>query len=59
MFWVVLVGRWCDRRHHNRHRSPSTFTSYEFGFSPCGTSRKQAETGPATVIIGGLGSGYA
>ncbi len=51
-FWVVLVGLVAGQAIGT---SSEVFTSYEYRFTR-GISR-QAETGPATVIIGGLGLG--
>ncbi len=51
-FWVVLVGLIAGQAIGT---SSEIFTSYEYRFTR-GISR-QAETGPATVIIGGLGLG--
>ncbi len=52
LFWVVLVGLVAGQIIGT---ASETFTSYEFGFTR--DIAKQAETGPATVIIGGLGLG--
>ena len=52
LFWVVLVGLVAGQIIGT---SSEYFTSYEFGFTK--GLAKQAETGPATVIIGGLGLG--
>ena len=52
LFWVVLVGLLAGQIIGT---SSEIFTSYEYGFTK-GIAR-QAETGPATVIIGGLGLG--
>ena len=52
LFWVVLVGLVAGQIIGT---SSEVFTSYEFGFTK--GIAKQAETGPATVIIGGLGLG--
>ena len=52
LFWVVLVGLVAGQIIGT---SSEYFTSYEFGFTK--DLAKQAETGPATVIIGGLGLG--
>jgi len=52
LFWVVLVGLVAGQVIGT---SSEIFTSYEFGFTKA--IAKQAETGPATVIIGGLGLG--
>ena len=52
LFWVVLVGLVAGQIIGT---SSEYFTSYEFGFTK--NLAKQAETGPATVIIGGLGLG--
>ena len=52
LFWVVLVGLIAGQIIGT---SSEVFTSYEFGFTR--GLAKQAETGPATVIIGGLGLG--
>ena len=52
LFWVVVVGLAAGQLIGT---SSEYFTSYEFGFTK--GLAKQAETGPATVIIGGLGLG--
>ena len=52
LFWVVLVGLVAGQIIGT---ASETFTSYEFGFTR--GIAKQAETGPATVIIAGLGLG--
>jgi len=52
LFWVVLVGLLAGQIIGT---SSEYFTSYEFKFTR--DLAKQAETGPATVIIGGLGLG--
>ena len=52
LFWVVLVGLVAGQIIGT---SSEYFTSYEFRFTK--GLAKQAETGPATVIIGGLGLG--
>ena len=52
LFWVVVVGLVAGQIIGT---SSEYFTSYEFGLTR-GLAR-QAETGPATVIIGGLGLG--
>ena len=52
LFWVVVIGLVAGQIIGT---SSEVFTSYEFGFTR-GIAR-QAETGPATVIIGGLGLG--
>ena len=52
LFWVVLVGLAAGQIIGT---SSEVFTSYEFRFTK--GLAKQAETGPATVIIGGLGLG--
>ena len=52
LFWVVVVGLAAGQIIGT---SSEYFTSYEFGFTK--GLAKQAETGPATVIIGGLGLG--
>ena len=52
LFWVVVVGLVAGQIIGT---SSEVFTSYEFGFTR-GIAR-QSETGPATVIIGGLGLG--
>ena len=52
LFWVVLVGLVAGQIIGT---SSEYFTSYEFGFTR--GLAKQAETGPATVIIAGLGLG--
>ena len=52
LFWVVLVGLVAGQIIGT---ASETFTSYEFGFTR--DIARQAETGPATVIIGGLGLG--
>ena len=52
LFWVVLVGLAAGQIIGT---SSEYFTSYEFRFTK--GLAAQAETGPATVIIGGLGLG--
>ena len=52
LFWVVVVGLVAGQIIGT---SSEYFTSYEF--RPTKNLTKQAETGPATVIIGGLGLG--
>ena len=52
LFWVVVVGLVSGQLIGT---SSEYFTSYEFG--PTKGLAYQAETGPATVIIGGLGLG--
>ena len=52
LFWVVLVGLVAGQIIGT---SSEYFTSYEFG--PTKDLAAQAETGPATVIIAGLGLG--
>jgi K(+)-stimulated pyrophosphate-energized sodium pump len=52
LFWVVLVGLGAGQIIGT---SSEYFTSYEFGFTR--RLAEQTETGPATVIIGGLGLG--
>jgi K(+)-stimulated pyrophosphate-energized sodium pump len=52
LFWVVLIGLLAGQIIGT---SSEYFTSYEFKFTK--DLAKQAETGPATVIIGGLGLG--
>jgi len=52
LFWVVVVGLVAGQIIGT---SSEIFTSYEFRFTK--GLAKQAETGPATVIIGGLGLG--
>ena len=52
LFWVVLVGLVAGQIIGT---ASETFTSYEFGFTR--DIAKQSETGPATVIIAGLGLG--
>ena len=52
LFWVVLVGLAAGQIIGT---SSEYFTSYEFRFTK--NLAKQAETGPATVIIDGLGLG--
>ena len=52
LFWVVVVGLVAGQVIGT---SSEYFTSYEFG--PTKGLANQAETGPATVIIGGLGLG--
>ena len=52
LFWVVLVGLVAGQIIGT---SSEYFTSYEFRFTK--DIANQAETGPATVIIGGLGLG--
>ncbi len=52
LFWVVLVGLLAGQIIGT---SSEYYTSYEFG--PTRDLAKQAETGPATIIIGGLGLG--
>ena len=52
LFWVVVVGLVAGQIIGT---SSEVFTSYEFGFTRA--IAKQSETGPATVIIGGLGLG--
>ena len=52
LFWVVLVGLVAGQVIGT---SSEYFTSYEFG--PTKDLAAQAETGPATVIIAGLGLG--
>ena len=52
LFWVVVVGLVAGQIIGT---SSEYFTSYEF--RPTKNLTEQAETGPATVIIGGLGLG--
>ena len=52
LFWVVLVGLAAGQVIGT---SSEYFTSYEFGFTK--GLANQTSTGPATVIIGGLGLG--
>ena len=52
LFWVVVVGLVAGQVIGT---SSEVFTSYEFKFTKDLAS--QAETGPATIIIGGLGLG--
>jgi len=52
LFWVVVVGLVCGQIIGT---SSEVFTSYEFRFTK--GLAGQAETGPATVIIGGIGLG--
>ena len=52
LFWVVVVGLVAGQLIGT---SSEVFTSYEYPFT-LGIA-KQSETGPATVIIGGLGLG--
>ena len=52
LFWVVLVGLAAGQIIGT---SSEYFTSYEYRFTR--SVAKQSETGPATVIIGGLGLG--
>ena len=52
LFWVVVVGLVAGQVIGT---SSEYFTSYEFG--PTRGIAAQSETGPATVIIGGLGLG--
>ncbi|MCH8109212.1 MAG: sodium-translocating pyrophosphatase [Chloroflexi bacterium] len=52
LFWVVLVGLIAGQIIGT---SSEIFTSYEYGFTK--GIAKQAETGPATVLIAGLGLG--
>jgi K(+)-stimulated pyrophosphate-energized sodium pump len=52
LFWVVVVGLVAGQIIGT---SSEVYTSYEFKFTR--DLAKQAETGPATVIIGGLGLG--
>ena len=52
LFWVVVVGLVAGQIIGT---SSEYFTSYEFRFTK--ELARQAETGPATVIIGGLGLG--
>ena len=52
LFWVVVVGLAAGQIIGT---SSEYFTSYEYGFTKA--LAKQAETGPATVIIGGMGLG--
>jgi len=52
LFWVVVVGLVAGQIIGT---SSEYFTSFEFG--PTKALADQAETGPATVIIGGLGLG--
>ena len=52
LFWVVVVGLVAGQIIGT---SSEYFTSYEFPFTKA--LARQAETGPATVIIGGLGLG--
>ena len=52
LFWVILVGLVAGQIIGT---SSEYFTSYEYRFTR--GIAKQAETGPATVIIGGLGLG--
>ena len=52
LFWVVLVGLVAGQVIGT---SSEYFTSYEFRFTK--ELAEQAKTGPATVIIGGLGLG--
>ena len=52
LFWVIVVGLLAGQIIGT---SSEVYTSYEFKFTR--DLAKQAETGPATVIIGGLGLG--
>ncbi len=52
LFWVVVVGLLAGQIIGT---SSEYYTSYEF--KPTRDLAKQAETGPATIIIGGLGLG--
>lgn len=52
LFWVVVIGLLAGQIIGT---SSEYFTSYEF--KPTRDLAKQAETGPATIIIGGLGLG--
>ena len=52
LFWIVLVGLAAGQIIGT---SSEYFTSYEFGMTR--RLAAQAETGPATVIIGGIGLG--
>jgi len=52
LFWVVLIGLVAGQIIGT---SSEYYTSFEY--SPTKNVAKQAETGPATVIIGGLGLG--
>ena len=52
LFWVVVVGLAAGQLIGT---SSEYFTSYEYG--PTKNLANQTETGPATVIIGGLGLG--
>ena len=52
LFWVIVVGLVAGQIIGT---SSEVYTSYEFKFTR--DLAKQAETGPATVIIGGLGLG--
>jgi K(+)-stimulated pyrophosphate-energized sodium pump len=52
LFWVVVVGLLAGQIIGT---SSEYYTSYEF--SPTKNLAKQAQTGPATIIIGGLGLG--
>ena len=52
LFWVIVVGLVAGQVIGT---SSEVYTSYEFKFTR--DLAKQAETGPATVIIGGLGLG--
>ena len=52
LFWIVVVGLVAGQIIGT---SSEVFTSYEYRFTR--NIAKQAETGPATVIIGGLGLG--
>ena len=52
LFWVVVVGLVAGQVIGT---SSEVFTSYEFKFTK--NLASQAETGPATIIIGGLGLG--
>jgi len=52
LFWVVVVGLVSGQIIGT---SSEYYTSYEY--SPTKNLAKQAETGPATIIIGGLGLG--
>ena len=52
LFWVVLVGLVAGQLIG---RASEYYTSYEY--SPTKKLAEQAETGPATIMIGGLGLG--